>query len=182
MAIVGGHGIAHFDVDVKFILTSTSVSLTWAETMSEERAETGPLPVVSFLKVPAEGEPYLEGSRCTRCNTVFLGQRSVCAKCGARDQLEKKRLRNQGTLYAYSIVHRSFPGVALPFVSAVVDLEGGGSLKGNLIGVEPHPDKIAFGMPVDVVYENALGRKDADGNSYLSYFFQPRSESSEDSR
>jgi uncharacterized protein len=150
--------------------------------MSEERAETGPLPVVPFLKVPADGEPYLEGSRCTGCNAVFVGPRSVCSKCGARDQLETKRLSNRGTLYAYSIVHRSFPGAAVPFVSAVVDLEGGGSIKGNLIGVEPDPDKIAFGMPVDVVYKDALGRKDGDGNSYLSYFLQPRSESPGDSR
>jgi hypothetical protein len=28
-------------------------------------------------------------------------------------------------------------------------------------------------MPVEVVYDDALGRKDADGNAYLSYFFQP---------
>jgi uncharacterized protein len=176
MAMVGGHGIAHFDVDVKFILTSTSVSLISSQ-MSEDRAEIGPLPVVPFLKVPAEGEPYLEGSRCTRCDAVFLGQRSVCSKCGAREQLETKRLSNRGTLHAYSIVHRSFPGAAVPFVSAIVDLESGGSLKGNLIGVEPDPDKIAFGMAVGVVYKDALGRKDEGGNSYLSYFFQPRSQS-----
>jgi hypothetical protein len=25
-----------------------------------------------------------------------------------------------------------------------------------------------------VVYADALGRKDADGNSYLSFFFQPK--------
>jgi len=28
-------------------------------------------------------------------------------------------------------------------------------------------------MPVEVVFKDALGRKDKDGNSYLSYFFQP---------
>lgn len=150
--------------------------------MSGERAEIGPLPVVPFMKVPAEGEPYLEGSLCTRCDAVFVGQRAVCSKCGARDRLETKRLSNRGTLHTYSIVHRSMPGVGVPFVSAVVDLEGGGSIKGNLIGVELDPDRIAFGMPVDVVYDDALGRKDADGNSYVSYFFQPRRESRENSR
>jgi uncharacterized OB-fold protein len=106
----------------------------------------------------------------------------VCSKCGTREKLETKRLSNRGTLYAYSIVHRSFPGVAVPYVSAVVDLEGGGSIKGNLIGVEPDPRKIAFGMPVDVVYKDALGRKDGEGNSYLSYFFQPGGESTGSSR
>ena len=28
-------------------------------------------------------------------------------------------------------------------------------------------------MPVEVIFKDALGRKDREGNSYLSYFFQP---------
>ena len=83
-------------------------------------------------------------------------------------------MSNAGTLYTYSIVYRSFPGIEVPYVSAVVDLEGGGTIKGNLIGVEPDPNKIRFGMPVAVVFKDALGRKDKEGASYLSYFFQPR--------
>jgi uncharacterized OB-fold protein len=141
--------------------------------MSEASAVAGPLPVVPFLKIPSDGAPYLEGCVCSRCDTTFLGVRLVCSKCGTRDQLETKRLSNEGTLYTYSIVHRSFPGVAVPYVSAVVDLEGGGSVKGNLINVDPDPSKIAFGMPIEVVYADALGRKDSAGNAYLSYFFQP---------
>ena len=135
----------------------------------------GPLPAVGYLKIPDDGEPYLEGSRCGNCGAVFLGERAHCSKCGARDRMETVRLSNQGELYSYCIVHRSFPGIEVPYVSAIVDLEGGGTVKGNLINVEPDPDAIAFGMPVEVVYDDALGRKDRDGNSYLSYFFQPRS-------
>ena len=150
--------------------------------MSDERAENRPLPIVPFMKVAQDGEPYLEGVACKRCNAIFLGRRSVCSRCGARDQLDPRRLSDRGTLYTYSIVHRSFPGVAVPYVSAVVDLEGGGSIKGNLIGVQPDPDRIAFGMPVDVVYEEARGRKDDDGTPYLSYFFRPRRESAGSSR
>ena len=85
------------------------------------------------------------------------------------------KLANTGTLYVYSIVHRSFPGIEVPYVSAIVDLDGGGTVKGNLINVEADPEKIPFGMPVEVVYKDALGRKDREGNSYISYFFQPRS-------
>ena len=85
------------------------------------------------------------------------------------------RLANRGTLYVYSIVHRTFPGIEVPYVSAVVDLEGGGTVKGNLIDIEPKPEKIKLGMPVEVVYKDALGRKDKEGNSYLSYFFRPAS-------
>ena len=134
-----------------------------------------PLPVVEFLKIPDGGEPYLEGHRCTVCGAIFLGARDNCSKCGARDQMGKIRLSNNGVIYAYSIVHRSFPGIDVPYISAIVDLEGGGTVKGNLIEVDPDPDAIHFGMPVEVVFDDALGRKDSDGNSYLSYFFKPRS-------
>jgi uncharacterized protein len=134
---------------------------------------SSPLPVVDFLKIPAGGEPYLEGHRCKACGAVFLGERSVCSKCGTRDQIEAIHLSDRGRLHVYSIVHRSFPGIDVPYVSAVVDLEGGGTVKGNLIGVPPDPAKIALGMPVRVVFKDALGRKDKQGNSYLSYFFEP---------
>ncbi|MEO8603941.1 MAG: Zn-ribbon domain-containing OB-fold protein [bacterium] len=133
-----------------------------------------PLPVVDFLKIPESGDPYLEGFKCAACGAIYLGAREACAKCGARGPMATTRLANDGELYVYSIVHRSFPGIDVPYVSAIVDLDGGGTVKGNLIGVEPDPAKIRMGMPVRVVYKDALGRKDRDGNSYLSYFFEPR--------
>ena len=135
-----------------------------------------PLPAVPYLKIPDDSEPFIEGHRCSSCGATFLGVRDNCSKCGARDSMEPVRLSNQGELYSYCIVHRSFPGIEVPYVSAIVDLEGGGTVKGNLINVEPDPSKIDFGMPVEVVYDDALGRKDSDGNSYLSYFFQPRTD------
>ena len=143
--------------------------------MSEETAASGPLPVVDFLKLPEGGDPYLEGQKCNECGAIYLGERDTCAKCGTTGSIEPIQLANTGTLYVYSIVHRSFPGIEVPYVSAIVDLDGGGTVKGNLIGVDADPEKIPFGMPVDVVYKDALGRKDSDGNSYVSYFFQPRS-------
>lgn len=134
-----------------------------------------PLPVVPYLKIPEGGDPYLEGHKCGSCGATFLGERAVCSKCGARDQMSTVTLPTKGELYAYSIVHRSFPGIDVPYVSAVVDLEDGTAIKGNLIDVEPDPEKIPFGMPIEVVFDDALGRKDKDGNSYLSYFFKPAS-------
>jgi uncharacterized protein len=140
--------------------------------MSEATSATKPRPVVDFLRIPDDGAPYLEGHRCGACGAVYLGSRKVCSKCMARDRIEAVKLADRGTLYVYSIVHRSFPGIEVPYVSAVVDLEGGGTVKGNLIDVEPDPEKIRMGMPVRVVFKDA-GRKDREGNSYLSYFFAP---------
>jgi uncharacterized OB-fold protein len=141
--------------------------------MAEEAKASGPLPVVPWLKIPEQGDPYLEGQRCRSCGAVFLGERLTCSSCGASGQLEPVRLADRGELYVYSIVYRSFPGVEVPYVSAIVDLEGGGTVKGNLVGIEPDPQKIRMGMPVEVIYRIAP-RKDRDGNEYLTYYFQPR--------
>ncbi len=103
-------------------------------------------PVVEYLKA-GEGGPYLEGQVCAKCQAIFLGERAHCGRCFARGSLQPRRLSDRGTLYVYSIVHRSFPGVSVPYVSAIVDLEGGGTVKGNLIGIEPDPAKIQPAPP-----------------------------------
>jgi len=139
-----------------------------------EAESAKPLPVVSFLKIPEDGEPYLEGYKCGACGEVFLGERLVCAACGARNKMATVRLADKGALYNFTVVHRNFPGVPVPFISAIVDLEGGGTLKGNLVDMVPSPEAIKFDMPVNVVFRDA-GRKDKDGNSYLAYFFTPAS-------
>ena len=136
-------------------------------------AASGPRPVVPFLKIPSSGDPYLEGQKCRECGAIFLGERGTCSKCGKTGSLESKKLSNRGELYVFSIIHRSFPGIEVPYVSAIVDLEGGGTVKGNLINVDPDPAKIKMGMPVEVVYKVAP-RKDREGNEYLTYYFQPR--------
>ena len=132
-----------------------------------------PLPAVPYLKMPEGKDPYLEGYKCGDCGAMYLGERMVCSKCAARDQMQPVTLASTGKLYSYSIVHRSFPGIEVPYISAIVDLDDGATLKGNLIETDPDPETIKFGTPVRVVFADALGRKDKDGNAYLAYFFQP---------
>ena len=141
--------------------------------MAAEAAASGPRPIVEYLKIPEGGAPYLEGQKCRSCSALFLGERATCSSCGTTGSLQPTRLSNRGELYVYSIVYRSFPGIEVPYISAIVDLEGGGTVKGNLIGIDPDPAKIKMGMPVEVVYEIAP-RKDKEGNEYLTYYFKPR--------
>jgi uncharacterized OB-fold protein len=133
-----------------------------------------PLPIVPYLKVPDSGDPYLEGLKCSACDAITLSSRVACASCGARGTFQPQRLSNRGTLHVYSITHRSFPGIEVPFISAIADLEGGGTVKTNLIGIDPDPEKIKQGMPIQVVYEIAP-RKDAEGNEYMTFYFKPAS-------
>ena len=85
------------------------------------------LPVVNYLKLPEGEDPYLEGHKCSNCGSIFLGERNVCSNCFSRDTIEAVKLSNTGKLYSYSIVFRSFPGIDVPYISAIVDLDGGGT-------------------------------------------------------
>jgi uncharacterized OB-fold protein len=131
-----------------------------------------PLPITPLVQIPDSGDPFLQGVQCKSCEAISLKSRLACAKCGGRDTNEPLRLSNKGKLHAYSIIYRAFPGIDVPFISAIADLEGGGTIKTNLIGIDPDPEKIQLGMNVDVVFE-VVDRKDAEGNEYLGYFIKP---------
>jgi uncharacterized protein len=128
--------------------------------------------IIGYLKLPPNGDPYLEGWRCSNCGETFIEPRGACSNCLTRGKMEPVKLANSGKLYNWTIVHRNFPGIKVPFISVIVDLDGGGTIKGNLIGIDPDPAQIAFDMPVDVVYR-PLEQSDAEDNLYIGYFFVP---------
>jgi uncharacterized OB-fold protein len=129
-------------------------------------------PATSYTRIDADGTPYLEGSRCDACGAVFLGSRENCGRCGARRRMQAMRMGERGRLYNYTIVYRSYPGIRVPFISAIVDLDGGGAVKGNLIDVEPDPKHLSFGMPVKMVFRGAETAS-AEGAGYVAHFFIP---------
>lgn len=131
-----------------------------------------PMPALACIEPAAGGGWQLCGTRCTACGAVHLGRRSVCPACTARAGLLPLRLGEHGTVYTFTTVCRSFPGVPVPFVMAVVDLDDGPAVRGNLVDVAP--EDVRFGMPVRVVFRDS-GQRDANGNPYVAYFFTPES-------
>ena len=140
--------------------------------VDKQNTETKVRPVVGLLKIPENGDPYLEGLRCTKCEAVYTKKQTHCASCCSRDCLVPYKLSNTGTIHTYTIIRRTFPGIDVPFISTVVDLDGGGVLKGNLINVVAEPENIKFNAPIKIVYGDALGRKNKKGDRFLSYFFE----------
>lgn len=130
-----------------------------------------PAPLVPFI-CKDKGHPYLAGSKCGECGHVFVGQRTVCANCTARENMQPVRLAERGKVYVYTIVHRSFPGVETPFIDVIVDLDDGAHIKGTLLGVPADPEFIPYGLPVRIVYHDAVP---AGGSNtpYLTYAFEP---------
>src|SRR3546814_4582024 len=93
-----------------------------------------PLPAASYIQLDGP-EPRLSFLKCRSCGTMFLEpERLACARCGSRDGFDAHEPLYEGTLPSYSIVHRSFPGTAVPFLQADVDIDHGPSLQGNARG------------------------------------------------
>lgn len=92
-------------------------------------------------------DPHLEANCCTSCGALYFDRRNACAKCSGRS-FERRALSNHGILRSFTIVHRAAPGVNVPYVSTVVELDGGGVIKANLVDGGTDPEKIELGMPV----------------------------------
>ncbi len=121
------------------------------------------------VRVGEDSSAWIEGYRCDACEAVMPVATMACRACASRVPPEAYRSAETGTLYTWSVVHRSYPGVAVPFVSAIVDLDGGLSFKGTLKGVAP--DALKVGMPVRLVFDDAGGAVDAEGNPYVGFHF-----------
>jgi uncharacterized OB-fold protein len=142
-----------------------------AVSASAPAAPRGRRPIVPFLRLPDAGEPHLVGQRCKPCGAVYLGTRRACSRCTAEGPFEEIPLSRKGTVWVWSIVHQSMPGVPVPYVVGVVDLPEGVAVRCNLIDVEPDPAKLRFGMPVEMT--TGVSQQDRDGNDVIAFYFRP---------
>lgn len=127
---------------------------------------------VPHIRLGNDSDPYIEGARCNNCHEVFVGARENCPKCGARGGMATVRLRDTGKVHTYSIVHRSFPGVATPFVSAIVALDGGGALQATIRDAPTDAATPLFNLPVRLRFDDS-GQRDGAGKAFLAYYFVP---------
>lgn len=140
---------------------------------AQATAETGPRPIVPFLELGAE--PHLVGSKCS-CGAIFLDtKRLACSKCGSTGPFQTVKLSTRGKVYVFSVVHQSFPGIKTPYITAIVDLPEGVSVRSNLVDVDPlaveKDPKPVFDMPVEMVTYAAA--KDRQGNDVVAFAFRP---------
>ena len=129
---------------------------------------TQQLPYVGYLELGAE--PHLVAQECRSCGALFLDRRNACASCGGLE-FAGRQLSGDGTLRAFTIVHRATPDVTVPYVSAIVDLDGGGVVKANLIDVEPAPEHVQLGMRVTLT-TFGVGT-DSEGVEAVGFGYRP---------
>ncbi|UVO55847.1 Zn-ribbon domain-containing OB-fold protein [Sphingomonas sp. SUN039] len=128
-------------------------------------------PGTKVVRVGPDGSAWIEGYRCQACGAVVTVATMACRSCTSRTPPAAFRATDHGKLFSWAVVHRSYPGIAVPFVSAIVDLDDGLSLKGTLRNVEANA--LRSGMPVVVVLDDAGGTHDKHGASYVGFHFVP---------
>jgi uncharacterized OB-fold protein len=126
------------------------------------------VPYVGYLSLGSD--PHLVANECSACGALFLDRRNACAHCGARE-FGTRRLANDGVLRAFTIVHRATPDVQVPYVSGIVDLDAGGVVKANIVGIDPAPGNLSLGMKVKLT-TFGIG-VDSTGTEAVSFGYQP---------
>ncbi len=108
-------------------------------------------------------EPFWEGTRehklliqeCHACNAKIFYPRKACPSCWSTD-LGWAEAAGRGTVFTFTVtiagVEEKFTG-DLPYVLAMIDLDEGIRMMGNIVGCDPAQVKI--GMPVEVVFDRA---------------------------
>ena len=126
------------------------------------------VPVVAYLDLDGD-EPHLTGWECAQCGAIFLDRRVACPSCTSPG-FTSRRLASRGTVRAFTIVHRAPPTVRTPFVAAIVDLDGGGVVKANVVGIDPDPVAVRCGQRVRLsTYPVGV---DKDGTEAVGFGFE----------
>jgi uncharacterized OB-fold protein len=127
------------------------------------------IPIVDYLVLDGD-EPRLRAHECGSCGARYLDHRNGCAACGSLDPMATVALAPTGTVRTFTIVHRASHNVPTPYVSVVVDLDGGGDVKATLRS-DPDPKLIPPGLRVRLVTFEA--GTDDDGNVAVAFAFEP---------
>jgi uncharacterized OB-fold protein len=127
------------------------------------------VPIVDYL-VLDDGPPHLVAWESTASGALYFDRRNADARSG-EPGFTRRRLADTGRVRTFTIVHRAAPGVPTPYVSVVVDLDGGGVVKANLAGVDPVPEQVRIGMPVRLTTFTA--GTDDEGTEAVAFAYEP---------
>jgi uncharacterized protein len=126
------------------------------------------VPMVDYLRL--EPEAYLVAHECVSCAARYFDHRLGCAACSGTEFVDVP-VDTVGSVRAFTIIGYAKPGIAVPYVAAVVDC-GGTDVRANIVDVDPDPAAVRVGMTVELCTV-AVGR-DSNRVEAVGYAFRPR--------
>jgi uncharacterized OB-fold protein len=122
------------------------------------------IPIVEYLVLG--DTPHLRAHACQECGALYFDRRNACARCSGR-AFTWKDLASTGKVRAYTVVGRT----KKPFASIVVDLDGGGAVKANLLNTID-PAEIAANLNVEL--DTFVIGTDDDGTEAVGFGFKQK--------
>jgi len=115
------------------------------------------------------GMPRLVGGYSPTSDTFHFPLSTVCPYSGA-DDVERRLLSGEGTLWGWTAVTAPPPGYAgpVPYGFGVVELPEGVRVVSRI--TESDPSRLSFGQPVHLVVEHVAV---PDGEPVETYAFEP---------
>ena len=110
--------------------------------------------------------------RCRACGVYVHPPSPICPVDHGKD-LHPESVSGRGTVATFTVNHQAWiPGIALPYVIALVEIEEQPDVRLQTNIVECGIDDVRIGMPVEVVFEH---REDSEGDVWIP-LFRPRAE------
>ena len=110
-----------------------------------------------------EAKPFWDGCRaeklmlprCEDCGHVFFYPRILCPRCHSR-RVGWMQASGRGKLHSFEIAYQAFQKawkIKPPYVLAMIELDEGPRMMSNVIGIEPLPENLPVGLPLEVTWE-----------------------------
>lgn len=113
------------------------------------------------------------GVKCKNCGKVYFPPRTMCTECGRKSlgRMERLKLSGGGTVYSATSVYEPHEQYDMlkPYAVALIELDEGAKILGQLIDCEPGEAKI--GMRVKMTLRK-LGEDGKAGTIYYGYKFK----------
>lgn len=121
-----------------------------------------------------ESRYNLIGVKCGNCGGLYFPPRIVCPVCHRKSlgNMERYKLNGKGEVLSFSIVHDAPSQFELqkPYVIAIIKMEEGVRLTGQVIDCEPAD--VTIGMKVQATIRK-VGEEGPSGIIHYGYKFMP---------
>lgn len=124
---------------------------------------------ITWRRIP---ERYrLEGTQCATCKKKYFPPRKFCMQCRRKGKIESFRFSGNGKVFSFSEVFVPPAGYELeaPYVLAIIELEEGARVTGQIVGVSDADVKI--GDKVEMILRKILDEGE-EGLIHYGYKFR----------
>ena len=114
----------------------------------------------------------LIGSMCGTCGTHYMPARAICPKCRRKGKLTPYKFAGKGKIFSYTVIRVAPEDYEyfVPYVLAIIDLEEGARITGQVVDTDP--EKVEIGQEVEMVFRK-IHEDNPEGLITYGFKFRP---------